>query len=155
MENNRAGRPKSCRRVKEMPKVRCFKPQGIPGIKLEEMVLSVDEMESLRLADLEGLYQSEAARRMDVSRQTFGRIIDSAHRKVADAIIHGKSIVIEGGVVMKREEQGHNVKPSCVCQHCGHEESHRSGLPCRDMICPECGYHMIRKGGCGTGQEDI
>ncbi|MCW8797953.1 MAG: DUF134 domain-containing protein [Prosthecochloris sp.] len=155
MENNRAGRPKSCRRVKEMPKVRCFKPQGIPGIKLEEMVLSVDEMESLRLADLEGLYQSEAARRMDVSRQTFGRIIDSAHRKVADAIIHGKSIVIEGGVVMKREEQVHNVKPGCVCQHCGHEESHRSGLPCRDMICPECGHHMIRKGGCGTGQEDI
>ncbi len=152
MENNRVGRPKSCRRVKEMPKVRCFKPQGIAGINLGEIVLSVDEMESLRLADLEGLYQSEAARRMNVSRQTFGRIIDSAHRKVAEAIIHGKSIVIEGGVVMKGEEVGQNVQDSCMCGQCGYETEHRKGIPCRGMMCPECGNPMIRKGGCSTGR---
>jgi uncharacterized protein len=152
MERNRAGRPKSCRLVKDLPKVRAFKPQGIPGRELEEVVLTVDEMEALRLADLEGLYQQTAAERMNVSRQTFGRIIDSAHRKVAEAIIHGKSIVIEGGVVMKGEEHIREEKEICACSKCGYEVDHTPGVPCRGMTCPECGGNMIRKGGCGAGR---
>lgn len=69
---------------------------------LEEVVLHVDEYEALRLADLEGLYQEEAALRIGVSRQTFGRLIESARRKTADAVVNGKALRIEGGPVAQR-----------------------------------------------------
>lgn len=74
-----------------------FKPAGIPMHKLETVVIQLDEFEAVRLADLEGLYQEEAAKRMNISRQTFGRIIESAHKKIADALINGKAVRIEGG----------------------------------------------------------
>jgi len=73
----------------------CFKPRGIPLSGLDEVNLEIDELEALRLADYEGLYQQEAAARMNVSRATFGRIVEAAHRKVADAILHGKALKIE------------------------------------------------------------
>jgi predicted DNA-binding protein (UPF0251 family) len=76
-----------------------FKPAGIPARELDEVVLPLDEFEALRLADLEGLYQEQAAERMGVSRPTFGRILDAAHRKVADALVHGHALRIEGGPV--------------------------------------------------------
>ena len=59
---------------------------------LEEIALDADEIEAIHLADLKGLYQEEAALKMRISRQTFGRIIESAHHKVADAIINGKAL---------------------------------------------------------------
>lgn len=147
------GRPKNCRRVKDMPKVRCFKPQGIPRGQLEEVVVTVDELEAIRLADLDGYYQSEAAEKMEISRQTFGRILDSAHKKVAEAIVSGKSIVFEGGVFMKSEEAEKTEKELCVCPKCGNETEHLLGIPCRNMKCSECGVTMIRKGGCGEGRK--
>jgi predicted DNA-binding protein (UPF0251 family) len=61
--------------------------------------MTLDEFESLRLADLEGLYQEAASARMKVSRSTFSRIVETARRKVADALVHGKVLVIEGGQV--------------------------------------------------------
>ncbi len=64
---------------------------------LEQVALTIDEFEALRLADLEGLYQEQAAEQMNVSRQTFGRILEVAHKKVADALVHGKALSIEGG----------------------------------------------------------
>jgi predicted DNA-binding protein (UPF0251 family) len=91
-------RPFKCRRVALAPGVSYFKPRGVPMTDLSEVTLTVDEWEALRLADLDGLYQEEAAGRMNVSRQTFGNIINSAHRKIADAIINSKAIRIEGGV---------------------------------------------------------
>jgi hypothetical protein len=66
--------------------------------ELSEVVLALDEAEAIRLADLEGLYQEDAALRMKVSRQTFGNIIHAAHAKIAEAIIQGKALRIEGGV---------------------------------------------------------
>jgi len=66
---------------------------------LEEVVLTLDELESLRLADLEAMYQKEAAERMKISRSTFSRIVEAARRKVADALINGKVLRLEGGVV--------------------------------------------------------
>ena len=84
-------RPRQCRRVGSMPESNYFKPRGIPLSMLEEVLLSVDEFEATRLADLEGLYQEQAAEKMNVSRQTFGRIIDSAHQKVAEALVKGKA----------------------------------------------------------------
>ena len=90
-------RPRNCRRVGFMPESNYFKPRGIPLSMLEEVILSVDEFEAIRLADLESLYQEEAAKKMNVSRQTFGRIVDSAHKKVAEALVKGKALKIEGG----------------------------------------------------------
>jgi predicted DNA-binding protein (UPF0251 family) len=66
---------------------------------LEDVTVTVDELEAIRLADLEGLYQEEAAKKMDVSRQTFGRIVESAHRKIAEALVTGKALKIEGGEI--------------------------------------------------------
>ncbi len=92
-------RPFCCRRVGYKPGTVYFKPAGVPMVRLKEIVLSLDEMESLRLADLNGLYQEQAAQQMNISRATFARIIESARRKVADALLHGKALRIEGGPV--------------------------------------------------------
>lgn len=83
---------------------RIFKPAGIPAGILEHVTLGFDQVEAIRLADLEGLYQEAAALRMGVSRQTFGRIIESARRAVADAIINGKCLHIDGGHVIMDDE---------------------------------------------------
>ncbi len=74
-----------------------FKPRAVPLSVLEEVVLSVEEFEALRLAHQEGLYQQEAAKRMGVSRATFGRVLDLAHRKVTKALVEGCALRIEGG----------------------------------------------------------
>jgi predicted DNA-binding protein (UPF0251 family) len=66
---------------------------------LEEISLTLDEFEALRLADHEGLYQEKAAQQMNVSRPTFGRILESAHRKIAEVLVHAKSLAIDGGPV--------------------------------------------------------
>jgi len=81
-----------------------MKPAGVPARELDEVILGFDEAEALRLADLEGLYQEAAARSMGVSRQTFGRIVESARRKAADAILNGKALRIEGGEICIREQ---------------------------------------------------
>ncbi len=92
-------RPKCCRRIGCVPGVSYYKPRGIPLSELEEIHLTLDEFEAIRLADYGELYQEDAARKMDISRQTFGRIIDSAHKKIADTLLHGKALRIEGGEV--------------------------------------------------------
>ena len=91
------GRPRKCRCVRGEPKVRYFKPQGIRLALLEELVLTVDECEALCFADRQGMYQAQAAKKMKVSRQTFGNIIESARKKVAEALLCGKAIRIGGG----------------------------------------------------------
>jgi predicted DNA-binding protein (UPF0251 family) len=90
-------RPRKDRLVGFHSAVSYFKPRGIPMPNLEEVRLTVDERESLRLADLLGMSHEEAGGRMGVSRATFGRIVESARKIVADALIHGKAIRIEGG----------------------------------------------------------
>jgi predicted DNA-binding protein (UPF0251 family) len=89
-----------CRRfVSGSPAASVFKPAGIPLNALDEVVLALDEFEALRLTDLEQLYQEAAAGRMGISRPTLSRILDSARGKLADAIVHGKALRIEGGPV--------------------------------------------------------
>ena len=72
-----------------------FEPRGVPVPLLDEVCLDMGELEALRLADYEGLYQEEAAKQMNISRATFGRIIENAHRKIAEAILQGKALRIE------------------------------------------------------------
>jgi uncharacterized protein len=91
-------RPKKCRCTKCTPGAYYFKPRGIPLIHLEEITLTIDELEAIRLADYEGLYHEEAAKQMNISRATFGRILDGARNKVAGAIIKGQALKIEPNI---------------------------------------------------------
>ncbi|MFW6364079.1 MAG: NifB/NifX family molybdenum-iron cluster-binding protein [Spirochaeta sp.] len=84
-----------------------FKPAGTPMHMLAQSVLTADQAEAIRLADLDGLYHSAAARRMDVSRQTFSRILADARRCVADAIMNHKALRIEGGTITIQETTMH------------------------------------------------
>jgi uncharacterized protein len=131
-------RPRNCRRVGSMPQSDYFKPRGIPLSMLEEVVLTVDEFEAVRLADLEGLYQEQAAEKMNVSRQTFGRIIESAHKKVAGALVQGKALKIEGGEF----EMASIRKFKCDdCQH-SWELPYGTGRP---EGCPSCKSDNIQR----------
>lgn len=104
-----------------------FKPAGVPKHDLEEVVLTIDEIEAIRLADYEGMYQADASEKMGISRQTLGNILKSARLKIADALIHGKSIKLEGGIV---EFQ----KRMFACQSCGHKFENED----YPSECPDC-----------------
>ena len=90
-------RPKKCRRIAFMPGVNYFKPAGIPMRFLDEVRLSFEETESIRLKDIEGLDQQQCAKMMNISRPTFQRVLGSARKKIAGALLNGKAIRIEGG----------------------------------------------------------
>ncbi|MEO0234443.1 MAG: DUF134 domain-containing protein [candidate division WOR-3 bacterium] len=112
-------RPKKFRTIWFEPNVVYFKPAGVPKNLLDEIVIEKDELEAIRLADLEGLYQEEAAKLMGISRQTFGNIINSAHKKIADSIVNGKTLKIEGGnVVFKNKFTDNFGKQHRIRRHC-------------------------------------
>jgi predicted DNA-binding protein (UPF0251 family) len=90
-------RPVKYRRVEHVPGVTYFKPPGVPLRTLEEVRLSLEEVEAIRLKDLEGLEQEQGAERMGISRPTFQRVLASGRQKIADALLNGKAIRIEGG----------------------------------------------------------
>lgn len=119
-------RPPIKRRIGHCAPVTYFKPQGIPLRMLETVELAADELEAIRLADFEGLYQEQAAEQMGVSRQTFGLIIARAHKKVAEALTHGKAIRVEGGteIILKMPTTPHD---GC---HCGRGR-HGQGRGCQ------------------------
>ncbi len=106
---------------------------------LEEVVLSVDEREALRLADLLGMSHEDAGREMGVSRATFGRIVENARKTIADAMINGKAIMIEGGSFHVVDDiRRFN------CRKCDHkwDEPFGTGRPGQ---CPECHEADIRR----------
>jgi predicted DNA-binding protein (UPF0251 family) len=88
-------RPKIPRRIRFNPGVLYFKPRGIPMFRLEEVVLLPDELEALKLYEIDSFDQTKAAKKMKISQPTFARILGSAHKKVANAIIKGKAIRIQ------------------------------------------------------------
>ena len=90
-------RPKCCRNIGFMPEITHFKPEDARASSGDEVVMTLDEFEAVRLAYYEGMYQEQAADLMNVSRPTFGRIIESAHSKIADFLVNGKSLRITGG----------------------------------------------------------
>ena len=98
-------RPCCRRRIGMRPQANCFMPAQVavePGYSL---ILTLDQLEALRLADLMGLYHEEAAEEMGISRATFGRIVEEARRKIADALVNGKALLIEGGNTEMKEEK--------------------------------------------------
>jgi hypothetical protein len=150
-------RPRRRRNVRFNPDITFFRPEGVKESYLEESILTVDEFEAVRLKDLESLDQIEAAKKMNISQPTFFRLIKSARRKIADAIVKGKAIKIEGGVYKmvgfgggrggRGRMGGFGAGPGgeCVCTGCGHTVPHQRGVPCYQMKCPKCGSPMTRR----------
>jgi len=156
-------RPTKWRRVGFLPEITFFKPAGIPLHALEEVILSVEELEAIRLKDLEGLEQEDCAQKMQISRPTFHRILGAARKKLADALLNGKAIRIEGGnfeMAIRRFR----------CRKAGHEWN----VPFDEMVkrppsrCPTCksdeiqivpgfdfgkGFRQRHRGGRGRFQE--
>ena len=98
------GRPKKYRIVRFDPIISQFSPRGLPG-RPDEVNLTMDEFEAIRLADLAGISQKEAAKSMNISQQTFSRIIKKARKSVADSLVNGKIIRIQGGSYVINTQQ--------------------------------------------------
>jgi len=155
------GRPKRKRIVNFFPEITYFKPVGIFLRDLQQETLSFDEVEAIRLYNLEDLDQKKAAEKMGISRVTFLRIIHKANKKIGRCLIYGKAIKIKGGDFMPRFDgtgpQGQGPKTgrrgqtstnrplgseNCVCPQCNQEVPHRRGTPCSETKCPKCGTPM-------------
>ncbi len=132
-------RPQKERRVEQLPPVTNYKPAGIPLRSMEEIILTVEEMEAIRLADVEQLDQAGAAERMEVSPPTFNRIVNAAHKKIATALWQGYALRIEGGNfrIAHRCQQGLR---RFICHTCGRHWSlpHGTGQRGYDLVCPHC-----------------
>lgn len=122
-------RPPKCRRVEQFPWVTYFKPLGIPMTELSEIVMSVEELEAIRLRELSGLEHEECAEKMSISRPTFHRILASARQKVAQALVNGAALRVAGGNYKLAQYR-------LNCRSCGHQWEgtiHR-----RRTKCPSC-----------------
>jgi uncharacterized protein len=135
-------RPQKNRMVAFNPDISYFKPRGIPMVDLEEVCLTVDQREAIRLSDLLGMSHEEAGRRMGVSRATFGRIIERARKTVADALINGKAINVAGGSykIVTKLRIFH-------CNLCHHdwEEPQGSGRPPNCPACRQNDFYRLGK----------
>ena len=138
-------RPQSNRIVHEPPVITGFKPMGIPGSSLRQIQLSLDEFEAMRLADYQGMSHEEAAEEMGISRSTFSRLIEKARSKIAEFIIKGRLLSIEGGNV-------HFRKNIIQCAECGH--MFRTNIDADVSECPECRSTRLinHAGGFGHGR---
>ncbi|OQA22184.1 MAG: hypothetical protein BWY60_00322 [Actinobacteria bacterium ADurb.Bin346] len=140
-------RPKIKKIIDILPLYAYFKPQGIPMTKLKVTALTLEEIEALKLKDIQNLEQAEAAKKMGISRSTFQRIIKSARYKLADAVIEGKALKVEGGHYIPSEKV---IEKQCLMgRH--HYYVKKDGLnngendffSVSNMVCPECGERII------------
>lgn len=102
-------RPRKRRTVTLPPRSMVYKPAGVPLDGLRRVSLLPEELEALRLMDLEDLSQEEAAQRMGVSRSTFQRIVTQARRQVALALVEGAALVVEGVTIERAPGQARKV----------------------------------------------
>jgi predicted DNA-binding protein (UPF0251 family) len=156
-------RPRRIRRIAFQPDVTYFKPAGIPMVNLQETVLSFDELEAIRLTDSEGLDQIESAKKMKISQSTLSRLLREGRKKLADAIIKGQAIKIQGGNFKMAMPKGRGLglcrgfgggrmgrfaagpSGNCICLKCGYKEAHQTGVPCYQKKCPKCQSPMTRE----------
>ena len=156
-------RPRRARRIFFQPDVTYFKPAGVSMRHLQESILTKEELEAIRLIDLEQISQSKAGKKMKISQPTLSRLLCSARKKIADALINGKSIKIQGGTYQMATPRGRGLGlgrgsggrgrmggfaagpgGNCVCTKCGHKEPQIRGQPCMNKKCPKCGSPMTR-----------
>lgn len=133
-------RPLKKRNVAFNPKVTLFTPSGVPRCRMDTVILGTDEIEALRLTDLEGMYQGEAAETMGISRQTLGNILCSAHRKVSEALTQGKAIRI-GAMSTPGNRSSHPESPGGCAR--------KTGNGCQQDDEGDCGSKS--GDGCGSG----
>ncbi|AEY66110.1 DUF134 domain-containing protein [Clostridium sp. BNL1100] len=133
-------RPTKWRKIENIPTIPFFIPSETDIAEVPENILKLEELEALRLKDLEGLEQGECAEKMEVSRPTFQRILLSAREKIADSLINGKTIHIEGGKFTR------NICP-VKCLDCGGEwmESYENleSIKNGEYTCNICGSKNI------------
>ncbi len=129
-------RPCKQRLVCDVATPRAFKPVGRSAGELHQVTMGRDEVEALRLADVVGLYHEAAADQMGISRPTFGRLIQSARAKLAQAFLTGQMIVVEGGAVRRGRAT------TFVCGGCGQRRHADRGR--RTRACGQCGHSMER-----------
>ena len=133
-------RPTKWRKIENVPTIPYFTPSETSIVEIPENILKLEELEAIRLKDLEGLEQGECAEKMEVSRPTFQRILLSAREKIADSLINGKTIHIEGGNYTR------NICP-VRCMDCGNEwmESYENldVIKNGDYTCPDCGSNKV------------
>jgi predicted DNA-binding protein (UPF0251 family) len=115
-----------------------FKPRGVPLAHLEHIKLGIDEFEAIRLRDLQGLEQTAAAEKMHISQPTFHRTLESARKKVADALVNGKAIRIQGG------NYKINSTSQFICEDCGFKWDEPRGTG-RPNNCPRCSSTLIHR----------
>ena len=129
-------RPTKDRIIEKLPEIKFFKPAGVPASQIETVEMTMEEVESLRLKDVEGLTQAEAAELMNVSRPTFQRVLTSARKKAAEALTCGKALRFAGGDY-RVVRPGH-------CPECGQKYRSRRGhhhgakVKNNSRLCPEC-----------------
>jgi len=159
-------RPRRIRRIFFQPDATYFKPAGTPMIGLNEVILSFDELEAIRLVDSENMDQNKAAKKMKISQSTLSRLLKEGRKKLADAITKGYPIKIQGGNFKMAMSRGRGLgmgrgkgasgggrmggfaagpSGNCVCPKCGYKETHQTGVPCYQKKCPKCGSLMIRE----------
>lgn len=151
-------RPRKKKIVSFEPDVTYFKPRAVPLSDLEEIELTIDELEALRLVNLEKLSQTGAANKMGVHQSTFQRTLNRAREKITEALVKGKAIKIKGGDYQmpigdrtgprggRGRLGGFAAGPggACVCPNCGFSTAHSRGEPCSRKKCPKCGSIMTR-----------
>jgi uncharacterized protein len=163
-------RPKKPRWVDFQPQIRSFNPKGVDLKTTSIVELNLDELEALRLADLDEVDQTQAAEKMKVSQSTFQRILKNARKKIAKGLVLGKIINIKGGDYIMNPRFGRGAGlgrgrgagggrgrgggpyaagpgGQCVCVNpeCKHAMPHKVGVPCYQEKCPKCSSPMIRQ----------
>ena len=149
-------RPRKIKFVNFEPDITYFKPLAVPLNQLKEVELTVDELETLRLSDVEKLSQIDAAEKMHIHQSTFQRTLVRAREKLTDALVNGKAIKIHGGDYKTepvRQGRGRGrmsgqfaAGPNgiCICTKCNYETAHIRGKPCNQRKCPKCGLPLTR-----------
>ena len=167
-------RPRKIKIINFEPNTTYFKPRGIPLVSLEEVEISFEELEALRLSNIEKLCQEDSAIMMKIHQSTFQRTLKRAREKITDALVNGKAIKIHGGdykmpggdrtgpigrgtgagrgLGLGRRNRARDITElnagpngKCICPKCGHEQTHIRGQPCNQIKCPKCDTMMTRK----------
>ena len=168
-------RPRCRRRIRFIPGASHFAPVGSPLTFTEEITLTLDEFEAIRLKDFKNLDQEKAAQGMGISQPTFSRLLEEARKKVADALVNNKTIKIKGGNYEMVTQIEPPISPgmgrargagfargggrgmragrapgpgpvgTCICPVCGTEQPKVPALPCTEIKCKKCGSVMVRK----------
>jgi len=156
-------RPRKTKFVNFEPNVTYFKPRAVPLNQLQEVEITIDELETMRLSNLKKLIQENAAKKMGIHQSTFQRTLVRAREKITDALVNGKAIKIHGGEYKMpggdgtgpigslgrgRGRSGSSFTQGpgghCVCPKCNYETTHIRGQPCNQRKCPKCESPMTR-----------